>query len=63
MIKVLIVDDSALVRQLLTEILDNAPGIVVVGAAADPFVAREKIKKLIARIPNRITLIMNPNFL
>ncbi len=46
MIKVLIIDDSALVRQLLTEILDKAPGIKVVGSAADPFVAREKIKKL-----------------
>lgn len=46
MIKVLIVDDSALVRQLLSEILDKAPGIEVIGVASDPFVAREKIKKL-----------------
>ncbi len=46
MIKVLIVDDSALVRQILTQILDNAPGIKVVGTAADPYVAREKIKEL-----------------
>jgi len=46
MIKVLIIDDSALVRQLLTEILDGASGIKVVGAAADPYVARDKIKKL-----------------
>jgi two-component system chemotaxis response regulator CheB len=46
MIKVLIVDDSALVRQLLTKILDAAAGIKVVGAAADPYVARDKIKKL-----------------
>jgi len=46
MIKVLIVDDSALIRQLLTEILDNAAGIQVVGSAADPYQAREKIKKL-----------------
>jgi two-component system chemotaxis response regulator CheB len=46
MIKVLIVDDSALVRRLLTEILDAAPGIEVVGSAGDPFIAREKIKKL-----------------
>ena len=45
-IKVLIVDDSALVRQLLTEILNQAPGIEVVGTASDPYVAREKIKKL-----------------
>jgi len=46
MIKVLIIDDSALVRQLLTEILNKAPGIEVVGAAIDPYAAREKIKKL-----------------
>ncbi|MFC1684337.1 chemotaxis response regulator protein-glutamate methylesterase [Pseudomonadota bacterium] len=46
MIKVLIVDDSALVRQLLSEILGKAAGIEVVGVATDPFAAREKIKKL-----------------
>ncbi len=46
MIKVLIVDDSALIRQILTEILNSAQGIEVVGSAADPFQAREKIKKL-----------------
>jgi len=46
MIKVLIVDDSALVRQILTQILDNAPGIKVVGTAADPYFARDKIKEL-----------------
>ncbi len=51
--KVLIVDDSALVRQVLSEILDKAPGLTVVGTAADPFVAREKIKKL---NPDVITL-------
>lgn len=45
-IKVLIVDDSALVRQILTEILNRDPGIEVVGSAADPYAAREKIKKL-----------------
>lgn len=45
-IKVLIVDDSALVRQILTEILVQDPGIDVVGSAADPYAAREKIKKL-----------------
>jgi two-component system chemotaxis response regulator CheB len=44
MIKVLIVDDSALVRQLLSEILGQAEGVEVVGAAPDPYVAREKIK-------------------
>jgi len=46
MIKVLIIDDSALIRQLLTEILNKAPGLEVVGAAADPYMARDKIKKL-----------------
>jgi len=46
MIKVLIVDDSALVRQILTQILDNAPDIKVVGTAADPYFARDKIKEL-----------------
>ena len=46
MIKVLIVDDSALVRQLLTEIFNSDPEINVVGTAQDPYDAREKIKKL-----------------
>lgn len=45
-IKVLIVDDSALVRQVLTEIIGGDPAFVVVGTAADPFVARDKIKQL-----------------
>jgi len=45
-IRVLIVDDSALVRQLLTEILESDPGIEVVGTAADPYIARDKIKQL-----------------
>lgn len=45
-IKVLIVDDSALVRQMLTEILNRDPAIEVVGSATDPYAAREKIKKL-----------------
>jgi two-component system chemotaxis response regulator CheB len=45
-IKVLIVDDSALVRQMLTQVLSEDPEIEVVGTAADPFIAREKIKAL-----------------
>jgi len=45
-IKVLIVDDSALVRQVLTEILSSDPEIEVVGTAVDPFAARDKIKQL-----------------
>ncbi|WP_313171770.1 chemotaxis response regulator protein-glutamate methylesterase [Stenotrophomonas sp.] len=44
--RVLIVDDSALVRQVLTEILAADPAIEVVGTAADPLLAREKIKRL-----------------
>ncbi|QGU32526.1 protein-glutamate methylesterase/protein-glutamine glutaminase [Thermochromatium tepidum] len=46
MIRVLVVDDSALMRQLLTEILNSAPDIEVVGSAQDPYVARERIKAL-----------------
>jgi len=46
MIRVLVVDDSALMRQLLTEILESAPDIEVVGSAQDPYVARERIKAL-----------------
>jgi two-component system chemotaxis response regulator CheB len=45
-IKVLIVDDSALMRDLLTRILDSDPQINVIGTAGDPFAAREKIKAL-----------------
>ena len=46
LIRVLIVDDSALVRSLLTEMLGSAPGIEVAGVAADAHAAREKIKRL-----------------
>ena len=45
-IKVLIVDDSALVRALLTKILGADPALQVVGTAPDAFIAREKIKIL-----------------
>jgi two-component system, chemotaxis family, protein-glutamate methylesterase/glutaminase len=45
-IKVLIIDDSALVRQLLSEILGADPAIEVVGTAQDAYMAREKIKRL-----------------
>ncbi len=45
-IKVLIVDDSALMRALLTEIIGAEPGLEVVGSAPDPLVAREMIKTL-----------------
>lgn len=52
-IKVMIVDDSALVRQALTEILSSDPQIEVVAAAPDPFVAAERMKNV---IPDVITL-------
>jgi two-component system chemotaxis response regulator CheB len=44
--RVLIVDDSALVRQVLTNILSRHPLLEVVGTAKDPFDARERIKEL-----------------
>ena len=46
MISVLIVDDSALVRQMMTALLDADPDLEVVGTASDPHVARDKIKQL-----------------
>jgi len=46
MIKVLVIDDSALVRKVLTEELNKQPDIKVVGTAMDPFVARDKIVSL-----------------
>lgn len=45
-IKALIIDDSALMRQILTTILHEDPDIHVVGTAANPLIAREKIKVL-----------------
>lgn len=45
-IKVLIVDDSALIRQLLIEIVNRQPDMVAVGAARDPYIAREMIRSL-----------------
>lgn len=52
-IKVLIVDDSAVVRQTLKEILESDPSIEVMAAVADPFIAVDKIKN---EIPDVITL-------
>jgi len=52
-IKVLIVDDSALVRQTLCEMLNADPEIEVVGTAADPFIAAERLKTV---VPDVITL-------
>lgn len=45
-IKVLIIDDSALIRKVLTEILHRDRLIEVVGTAPDPYIARDKIKQL-----------------
>lgn len=45
-VRVLVVDDSALVRQILTQGLSMDPGIEVVGSAADPYMARDKIVQL-----------------
>jgi two-component system chemotaxis response regulator CheB len=52
-IRVLIVDDSAIVRQTLTAILDSDPKIEVIGTASDPFFAAKKIAQ---EIPDVITL-------
>jgi len=45
-IRVLIIDDSALIRKFLTKILESADDIEVIGTAADPLIARDKIKAL-----------------
>ncbi len=50
---VVVVDDSALVRSLLTEIINRQPDMICVGAAADPLLAREMIREL---NPDVITL-------
>jgi two-component system, chemotaxis family, protein-glutamate methylesterase/glutaminase len=52
-IRVLIVDDSAVVRQAMTEILSSDPGIEVMAAAADPFIAADRIRE---EVPDVITL-------
>ena len=46
MIRVLVIDDSAVVRRVLSERLSHAADIEVVGTAVDPFAAREKILQL-----------------
>ncbi|WP_370978909.1 chemotaxis response regulator protein-glutamate methylesterase [Agaribacterium sp. ZY112] len=45
-VKVLIVDDSALIRALLSEVFKSDPSIEVCGSASDPYEARELIKQL-----------------
>ena len=52
-VRVLIIDDSALMRQLLSEFLAGDADISVVGTAPDPIVARQKIKAL---TPDVVTL-------
>lgn len=52
-IRVVVVDDSALVRSLLTEIVNKQPDMECVGAANDPLIAREMIREL---NPDVITL-------
>ncbi|MEW6669072.1 MAG: chemotaxis response regulator protein-glutamate methylesterase [Thermodesulfobacteriota bacterium] len=52
-LRVLIVDDSAVVRQTLAEILASDPQIEIMGTAGDPFAAAEKIAR---EVPDVITL-------
>jgi two-component system chemotaxis response regulator CheB len=52
-IRVLVVDDSAIVRKILTETLSREPDFEVVGTAPDPYVARDKI---LALQPDVLTL-------
>jgi two-component system, chemotaxis family, protein-glutamate methylesterase/glutaminase len=52
-VKVLIIDDSAMVRQTLAEILSSDPDIEVIGTASDPYIAAKKMQE---EIPDVITL-------
>lgn len=52
-IRVLVVDDSAVVRQVMSDILGRAPGIRVIGAVADPIFAMERMRR---EWPDVITL-------
>ena len=52
-IRVLIVDDSAVVRQTLNDVLSSDPEIEVIGTASDPFVAAERMRE---QVPDVITL-------
>jgi two-component system chemotaxis response regulator CheB len=52
-IKVLVIDDSALIRSLLTEIINRQPDMQVVGVAPDPLIARDMIKQ---KNPDVLTL-------
>lgn len=46
-VKVMIVDDSSVVRQTLTELFQNEPEIEVVATAQDPYIAAEKLKQVL----------------
>jgi two-component system, chemotaxis family, protein-glutamate methylesterase/glutaminase len=52
-VRVLIVDDSAVVRQTLSDVLSSDPAIEVIGTASDPFVAAERMRE---EAPDVITL-------
>ncbi|MBU2493463.1 MAG: chemotaxis response regulator protein-glutamate methylesterase [Bacteroidetes bacterium] len=52
-VKVLIVDDSAIVRQTLSELLSSDPAIEVIATAANPFIAADRISE---QVPDVITL-------
>jgi two-component system chemotaxis response regulator CheB len=52
-IKVLVIDDSAVIRQTLTTLLNQDPEITVIGVAADPYIA---VAKIAEEIPDVITL-------
>jgi two-component system chemotaxis response regulator CheB len=53
MVRVLIVDDSAVVRQTMTSVLSSDPAIQVIGTAGDPYAATERIEE---QVPDVITL-------
>ena len=52
-VRVLVIDDSASVRQTLVDVLSADPGIEVMGVASDPFVATRRIAE---DVPDVITL-------
>jgi two-component system, chemotaxis family, protein-glutamate methylesterase/glutaminase len=52
-IKVLVIDDSAVIRQTLTTLLNQDPDITVIGVAADPYIA---VSKIAEEVPDVITL-------
>ena len=55
-VKVLIVDDSALVRQTLSSVLMSDPDIEVIGTASDPYMAARKLKEIVPSYSNEIQL-------